>query len=198
MLWSTAAVAAKVEAVRVRLLPGDSGGVPLAGCQAGGGAANFATSGLAYTILQPTFFSEIWLSPALGFDVSQGKARIYGTGTPRISWISSVDVARFAVAALDSPAARNAVIELGGSEALSPLECVRMAEEATGRRFEVEHVSEVQLRASLAAATDPLERSFAGLMLYYALGDEISPAAYSGIPVQPGSVRDLLKAAPSR
>ena len=46
------------------------------------------TSGLTYTILQPTFFAEIWLSPALGFDVAQGKARIYGTGTPRISWIS--------------------------------------------------------------------------------------------------------------
>jgi uncharacterized protein YbjT (DUF2867 family) len=68
----------------------------------------------------------------LGFDVSQGKARIYGTGKPRSRWISSVDVARFAVAALDSPAARNAVIELGGSEALSPLDCVRMSEEATG------------------------------------------------------------------
>ena len=27
---------------------------------------------MTYTILQPTFFMEVWLSPALGFDAAQG------------------------------------------------------------------------------------------------------------------------------
>src|SRR6267142_3239184 len=31
-------------------------------------------SGMTYIILQPTFFMEVWLSPALGFDADQGTA----------------------------------------------------------------------------------------------------------------------------
>ena len=37
-------------------------------------------SGMTYTILQPTFFMEVWLSPALGFDAAQGTAQVYGSG----------------------------------------------------------------------------------------------------------------------
>jgi NADH dehydrogenase len=72
-------------------------------------------SGLSYTILQPTCFMEVWLSPALGFDAANAKAQIYGSGQNKISWISYRDVAKFANESLDNPAARNAVIELGGS-----------------------------------------------------------------------------------
>ena len=43
-------------------------------------------SGMPYTILQPTCFMEVWLSPALGFDAANAKAQIYGSGTNRISW----------------------------------------------------------------------------------------------------------------
>ena len=70
-------------------------------------------SGMTYTILQPTFFTEIWLSPALGFDAANAAARVYGSGENKTSWISYKDVAKFAAAAVDNPAARNAVIELG-------------------------------------------------------------------------------------
>src|SRR6266850_6932271 len=35
-------------------------------------------SGMTYTILQPTFFTEVWLSPALGFDAANAKAQVYG------------------------------------------------------------------------------------------------------------------------
>jgi uncharacterized protein YbjT (DUF2867 family) len=37
-------------------------------------------SGLTYTILRPSYFIEVWLSPALGFDVANARARIYGAG----------------------------------------------------------------------------------------------------------------------
>jgi uncharacterized protein YbjT (DUF2867 family) len=75
-------------------------------------------SGLSYTILQPTCFMEVWLSPALGFDAANAKAQIYGSGQNKISWISYRDVAKFATESLDNPAARNAVIELGRSRKL--------------------------------------------------------------------------------
>ena len=130
-------------------------------------------SGMTYTILRPTFFTEVWLSPALGFDAANAKAQIYGGGQNRISWISCQDVARFAVAALDNPQAKNAVIELGGPEPLSPLEVVGLAEQVTRKRFDVQHVPEEALHAQYGSATDPLQQSFAALMLYYAHGATI-------------------------
>src|SRR5262245_14096172 len=83
---------------------------------------------MSYTILHPTFFTEVWLSPALGFDPANGKATIYGAWTNKTSWISFRDVASCAVAALNNPRAANATIELGGPDVLSPLEVVRLVE----------------------------------------------------------------------
>jgi uncharacterized protein YbjT (DUF2867 family) len=155
-------------------------------------------SRMTYTILQPTFFTEVWLSPALGFDTAHATARIYGGGRNKISWISFRDVAKFAVAALDSPQAINAVLKLGGPDALSPLEVVRLAEQVVGRRVVVEHVPEDALRAQHGAATDPLQQSFAGLMLYYARGDAIEMAeTLRALPVRNlKSVREYFQANP--
>jgi NADH dehydrogenase len=131
---------------------------------------------LTYTILHPTFFMEVWLSPALGFDAANGTAQIYGSGENKISWISFQDVARFAVAMLDHPAAANATIELGGPDALSPLEVVRLAEQTRGKAMAVQHVPEEALRAQHSQAADSMSQTFAGLMLYYANGDVIDMA----------------------
>jgi NADH dehydrogenase len=128
---------------------------------------------MTHTILQPTFFMEVWLSPALGFDAANGTAQIYGEGKNKISWISFQDVAQFAVASLDNPRATNVTVKLGGPEALSPLEVVREVEKSTGKSMTVQHVPEVALRAQYSGATDSLQRSFAGLMLYFASGDVI-------------------------
>ena len=130
-------------------------------------------SGLVYTILQPTFFSEVWLSPAVGFDIANAKATIYGSGLNEISWISYQDVARFAAASVDNGGARNAVIKLGGLESLSPLQVVRIFEQVGRRRFTVTHVDEDALKEQKAAAGDSIQEAFAALMLYYAHGDVI-------------------------
>jgi uncharacterized protein YbjT (DUF2867 family) len=130
-------------------------------------------SGLSYTILRPTFFMEIWLSPHLGFDAQNANARIYGTGRNKISYISLQDVAEFSVQSLSNPAARNAVLELGGPEALSQLEAVAIFEELMSRKFELEFVPEEQLVARRAAAANPVELTFADLTLAAARGDSI-------------------------
>lgn len=150
---------------------------------------------MTYTILQPTCFMEVWLSPALGFDPANGMARIYGSGNNKISWISFLDVAQFAVAALGSSRARNMIIKLGGPDALSPLEVVHLAEKLLGKEVAVQHVPEEALRAQLDGATDSLQKSFAGLMLYYAAGDAIEMAdTLRAFPVRKlKSVRDLLQ-----
>ena len=151
---------------------------------------------MMYTILHPTCFMEVWLSPALGFDPANAMVRIIGSGNNKISWISFLDVAQFAVAALGNPRAKNAVIKLGGPDALSPLEVVRLAEETGGKEIAVQHVPEDVLRAQLAMATDSLQKSFAGLMLYCAGGDVIEMAdTLRAFPVRKlKSVRGHLQA----
>jgi uncharacterized protein YbjT (DUF2867 family) len=130
-------------------------------------------SGMAWTVLRPSYFMESWFSPALGFDVAGGRVRIYGTGREPISWIAREDVAEFAAEAVDSEEARNATIEIGGPEAIAPLDAVAMFESIAGRRIEVETVDEMALRSQLAAARAPQERSITALMLAYAQGDPI-------------------------
>jgi uncharacterized protein YbjT (DUF2867 family) len=130
-------------------------------------------SGMTYTILRPSYFMEVWLSPALGFDYPNARVTLYGSGENPISWISLADVAAFAVHSLENPAAENAIIELGGPEALSPLEVVRIFEELGGRPFEIQSVPKEVIRAQEVAATDSLQQAFAALMLNYAAGDPI-------------------------
>lgn len=130
-------------------------------------------SKLNYTILQSGYFMEVWLSPAVGFDFQNSKAVIYGEGINKLSWISLMDVAAIAVASLDNEAARNTVFQIGGPEALSPLEVVKIFENHAGNEFAVEHVPKSALQAQKAAAKDSLSESFAALMLNYAEGDNI-------------------------
>ena len=157
--------------------------------------AHLRASGMGYTILRPSYFMQIWLGPAVGFQPAQAKAVIYGPGTERISWIAVGDVAAFAVRSLGDPAARDAILELGGPEALSPLEVVRIFEEVGGRTFEIEHVPVDILATQQATSSDPLAQSYAGLMRCAAMGDRIDmTATLRDFPVQLTSVRQYAEA----
>jgi len=150
-------------------------------------------SGLAYTILQASYFMEVWLSPMLGFDYAGGKVRVYGEGTNGLSWVSYKDVARIAAAAVDQPAARNVTLNVGGPEALSPLEVVRMFEAAGTADIAVDKVKESDLSAQMQGATDSLQQSFAGLMLQYAAGDAMDTSKTRSLfPFELTSVRDYV------
>ena len=151
-------------------------------------------SGMSYTVLRPSYFMEAWLSPALGFDFPNARATVYGSGERKISWVSLADVASFALRALDDPDTARTTIELGGPEALSPLEVVKIFEETSGRKFELEHVPEDALRAQADASSDSLQRSFASLMLGYAKGDSIPMGeTLRRHPVELRSVRDYAR-----
>lgn len=139
-------------------------------------------SGLTYTILRPSYFMEVWLDPIVGFDYPNAKTTIYGDGHNQLSWISRGDVAAFTVAALANPTTLNVILELGGPEALSPLEVVKIFEEVNGRQFEVQHVSVEVLGAQKARATDSVQQSFAALMIDYAKGDIIDMSMTAKMP----------------
>jgi NADH dehydrogenase len=151
-------------------------------------------SGLTYTILRPGYYMEVWLSPAVGFDPANAKAQIYGSGENPISWISFPDVAQFAVKCLDNPEAVNAILPLGGPEALSQLEMVKIFEEIGGRSFEIQKVPENALEEQQKSASDPMQQSFSGLMRWYAQGDPIEMQdTLKAFPVELTSVRDYAE-----
>ena len=151
-------------------------------------------SGMTYTILRPSYFMEVWLSPAVGFDAINAKAAIYGAGNQPIAWIAAPDVARFAVASLANPAAANAVLELGGPANLSPLQVVGLFEQATGRKFELQYVPAEALASQQAAATDPMQQSFSALMRCFAAGDPIDmQATLRAFPLQLTSVEEFVQ-----
>lgn len=151
-------------------------------------------SGLVFTILRPSYFMEAWLSPVVGFDPGNAKATVYGNGQNAISWIAVENVAQFAVAALDHPAAKNATLELGGPEALSPLQVVKVFENAGGRSFETQFVPEEALLAQQAEAIDPMQQSFVGLMRCYAAGDPIAMEdTLKTFAIQPKTVQQYAR-----
>jgi NADH dehydrogenase len=127
-------------------------------------------------ILRPSYFMEMWLSPALGFDPANAAARIYGDGQGKVNYISAFDVADFAVAAATRDyASKNHILEMGGPDALSQLDAVGIFEQKRGQKFKLDYVPLDALRAQ-HSSTDPLQKTFGALMLGYTRGDVIPGA----------------------
>lgn len=154
--------------------------------------AHLKDSGMEYTILRPSCFMEVWLSPAVGFNPGNGTVTLYGEGTQPVSYVAMADVAAFAVASLTVPAARNAIVELGGPEALSQIEAKEVFEQVLGRPITTQEVPVEALQGQLAAATDPMQQSFISLMLCVAKGDSIDMnSTLSQFPVELTTVKQF-------
>lgn len=124
------------------------------------------------TILRPSYFMEMWLSPALGFDPANARARIYGEDDANVSYISPRDVVAFALAAAAKPPASAVVLEMGGPESPSQLDVVGIFENTLGKKFELDRVPLAVLEEQ-HRSSDPLQKTFAALMIAYAKGDAI-------------------------
>ena len=127
--------------------------------------------------LRPSYFMESWLSPALGFDPVAGRVRIYGTGEAKISYISAVDVANFAVVATTKKLDRQTTLEIGGPEALSQLDAVRIFENALHKKIDLNYVPQAAIEEQHRTAVEPLQKSFAALTLAITQGDEVPGAS---------------------
>lgn len=124
-------------------------------------------------ILRPSYFMEAWLSPALGFDPAKGSARIYGSGKAPVSYISAQDVVEFAVAAVETKETGELVLEMGGPEALAQLDAVRLFEKTLQKKFALAFVP-LEALEQQHRSLDPLQKTFAALMISYAKGDAIA------------------------
>ena len=149
-------------------------------------------SGISFTILRPSCFMEIWLSPALGFDPQNRKVQIFGDRP--VSFISLFDVAEFAARAASGDAMANQTIELGGPDALTPRDVVKIFEREFGALVQVTQPPEEALKQQYAAATEEYQKAFAGLMLGMCAGDTIDMTdTVKRIPVKLTSVRDYAR-----
>ena len=96
--------------------------------------AALRASGLEWTILAAEPFMEVWLGMIVAGPALAGGEVVYvGSGMRRHSFVSVADVAAFGVSAIRSPAATNAVLPIGGPEAISFHDAVSAFEAALGR-----------------------------------------------------------------
>ena len=103
-------------------------------------------------------------------------------------------MSQFAVASLDHPSAKNAVLELGGPESISVLDAVGCFEQASGRPIERQFMPQEAIEAQQAAATDPMQISFSALMRAVATGDPIDMSTtFQAFSVQPTTVEDYAR-----
>jgi uncharacterized protein YbjT (DUF2867 family) len=151
-------------------------------------------SGMVYTVLRPSCFMEVWLTAAVGFDAANAKVQLCGDGTKPVSYISYFDVAWFAVESLKNPHARNAILEMGGPEKLSQLDAVKIFEDVSSKKFDVQHIPVEALQSQLDTTTDLMQKSFAGLMLCVANGDPIDmKETLAKLPTKLKTVREYAK-----
>ena len=136
-----------------------------------------AIASMNFTVIQASYFMEVWLGPELGFDYVNATARICGPGTSPVSWVSFVDVAEMCAVAIRHPAAERRTIEFGGPDAISLMDVVSLFEKIGGKTFKVEHVPEEMLLAQFEGATDSMQKTFAALMLGSVHGDAMEMAA---------------------
>jgi uncharacterized protein YbjT (DUF2867 family) len=125
------------------------------------------------TILRPSYFMEMWLSPALGFHPVGGRARIYGPGDAKVNYISLQDVVAFALAVAADPSHPSAFLEMGGPEPLSQLGVVGIFERTLGKKIELDGVPLAALEEQ-HRSSDALQKTFAALMIAYCKGDVIA------------------------
>jgi uncharacterized protein YbjT (DUF2867 family) len=104
--------------------------------------ARLEESGMDYTFLQPGVFMEVWIGAVLGIPLQANQpVTLVGQGDHRQSFVSEADVAAFAVASVDHPAARNQRIAVGGPASYSWTEVVQAVGEAMGQPLPVNYVA---------------------------------------------------------
>lgn len=139
--------------------------------------------GMHYTILAPDVFMEIWVPVVVGSAVAAGRpVTLVEPGTHRHTFVSMQDVAAYAIAALDHPAAHDTTLAIGGTEALSWRDVVAVYERVEGRPIEVRTVAPGTPIDGIPASMLPL---LAGLEQYETPIDMTQPAATFGIEPTP-------------
>jgi uncharacterized protein YbjT (DUF2867 family) len=131
---------------------------------------------------------EIWFGPELGWNLREGKGQFFGPGEARASGVSIDDVATCSIAAVTESKSDNQDIPLGGPEALSLVEVVKIFEGLSGRKFSIKKIPLFIPRIG-AVVLRPFNPKLASLMAFGAISDRddvIDPAKARQIFGLPG------------
>ncbi|HZQ49307.1 MAG TPA: SDR family oxidoreductase [Candidatus Dormibacteraeota bacterium] len=120
-------------------------------------------SSLAWTIVRPTAFMELWAGIVGDPLLRGGPAIMFGRGNNPINFVSVIDVARVIGAALGDPRLPGRTLEIGGPENLTLTEIVEMIAAAHGLQPRVRRVPLPALRVG-AALLRPVRPDLAGLV----------------------------------
>lgn len=117
-------------------------------------------SGLRWTILRPSTFTETFQEALCAPLLAHRKAIVFGRASNPVNFVSAHDVARIVELAARQPSSRNETIELGGTENLSLVEFVTAFATALGLTCRIKHVPRAAMRV-LAQLARPFNPRFA-------------------------------------
>jgi uncharacterized protein YbjT (DUF2867 family) len=120
-------------------------------------------SGLAWTIIRPTVFMELWAGIVGDWLVKGGAANVFGRGENPINFVSVRDVARFIELAVGDRRLRGETLDVGGPENLTLNAVVDVVAAGSGRPVKVRHVPLAALRIG-AKLMRPFRPDLAGLI----------------------------------
>jgi uncharacterized protein YbjT (DUF2867 family) len=103
-------------------------------------------SRLAWTIIRPTVFMELWAGIVGDSLIKNGKATVFGRGDNPINLVSVRDVARFIEMAAVDRRLRGAALDVGGPENLTLNDVVETLAATSGRTPKARHISLTALR----------------------------------------------------
>ena len=120
-------------------------------------------SGLEYTFIFTSGFYEFLFGPITGFNVKEGKLTIAGDGNQLFSTTHTSDIAKFVPEILLDPSSKNRKVHIYG-EVTTYNQAIKIFEEELGRKFEVTHQSEAELKKIVENQENPfMDRIFSHL-----------------------------------
>jgi uncharacterized protein YbjT (DUF2867 family) len=117
-------------------------------------------SSLAWTIIRPTAYMELWASMIGEPLLKTGKTRVFGRGNNPINFVSIQDVARFVELAVTTETMRGEIVEVGGPENLTMNEVAEAFERESGTAGRISHIPLPMMRV-MARVMGPINAQLA-------------------------------------
>ena len=109
--------------------------------------ATIRDSGIAWVLIQPTVFMDIWVKQIIGAGIrDKGIATLFGDGSSVSNFIAVEDAAAFAARVLADDAVQNEIIRIGGPSNVSFERVAQLIERRLGVKARRRHVPVPALR----------------------------------------------------
>lgn len=136
------------------------------------------SSGLSYTIVQPTAFMETHAHLFNGKAIlEKGKTSLLGNGTKPRNFVAARDVSKFAIMALTDPKLKNCTLEIGGPQNFTNNEVAELYGKLAGITPRVSHMPPPAARM-MSVVLKPFQPGVSRIMYINSLPDDAFPEAF--------------------